>query len=356
MPAIHALATASAPYAIVQQQARDFAERLFADDPAFFERMAGVYANAGIETRQLCVPPEWFDAPHGWTDRNAVFTEQALALLETAARCCLDQAALGPEAVDAIVVVSSTGVTTPSLDARLMERLPFRRDVMRLPVFGLGCAGGSIGLGRAAAWARAEPGSRVLLLVVELCGLAFRLGDRRKSNIIATALFGDGAAACLVGGDPPDAASAPAMVKGWGEYTWPDSLDIMGWSIEEDGFGVIFSRDIPALIRRDLRPAAEAFLDRHGLGLGDLQGLICHPGGTKVLAAVEEALGFAPHSLDPERSVLRRHGNMSAPTVLFVLAERLARGDRGAHLMLALGPGFTVGFALLRLGAAEAGA
>ena len=348
MPVIQALSTASPPYRIEQGEARDFAERLFADDPAFFERMVGVYLNAGIDTRQMCVPLSWFDQPHGWTDRNATYTEQALALLEDATQTCLAAVRLEPAAVDAIVVVSSTGVTTPSLDARLMDRLPFRRDVMRLPVFGLGCAGGAVGLGRAAALAKAQPGIRVLLLVVELCGLAFRRKDRRKSNVVATALFGDGAAACLVGADSREPA-AMATVEGWGEYTWPASLTVMGWSIEEDGFGVIFSRDIPALVRQALRPAAEAFLAKHGLGLRDLAGLVCHPGGTKVLAAIEDALGVGSGLLAPERDVLRRHGNMSAPTVLFVLAESLTRQARGRHLMLALGPGFTVGFALLDL-------
>lgn len=351
MPAIRALSTASPPHHVAQATARSFAERLFADDPAFFERMAGVYANAGIEARQLCVPPAWFEQPHGWVDRNGTFTVEALALLERVATDCLARAGLAPQAVDALVVVSSTGVTTPSLDARLMERLPFRRDVMRLPIFGLGCAGGVMGLGRAAALARAEPASRVLLLVVELCGLAFRRADRRKNNVIATALFGDGAAAALIGGEARDGPPL-AVAEAWGEHTWPDSLDIMGWSIEEDGFGVIFSRDIPALVRHDLRRAAEAFLARHELGLADLAGLVCHPGGTKVLAAIEDSLGTGPGALDPEREVLRRHGNMSAPTVLFVLARRLARGAVGRHLMTALGPGFTAGFALLDLSGA----
>jgi alkylresorcinol/alkylpyrone synthase len=353
MPAIRAIATASPPHRIVQDQARDFARRLFADDPDFFARMVSVYENAGIDTRDLCVPPAWFEEPHGWTDRNGVFTEQALTLLERAARDCLARAEIAAEAVDVLVTVSSTGIATPSLDARLMERLAFRRDVMRLPVFGLGCAGGTIGLGRAAALARAEPGSIVLLLVVELCGLAFRRDDRRKSNVIATALFGDGAAACLIRGADGGSAGALADVSGWGEYTWPDSLDVMGWSIEADGFGVIFSRDIPAMIRQGLRPAADAFLARHGHTVEDLRGLVCHPGGTKVLAAIRDALGCPDAELDCERGVLRRHGNMSAPTVLFVLADRLARKPRGLHMMLALGPGFTVGFALLDFGGAR---
>ncbi len=347
MPSIAALATASPDYVIPQALARDYAARIFADRPGLFQRMAGVFDNAGIDTRRSCVPPDWYLEPHGWPDRNGLYVRHALDLLQTAARQCLDNAGVAAAAIDAVVAVSSTGVATPSLDARLMERLPFRRDVMRLPVFGLGCAGGVLGLARAAALAQAMPGARILLLVVELCGLAFRRRDVRKNNIVATALFGDGAAAVLLEADTTGGGGP--VLRAWGEHTWPDSLDVMGWSVEDDGLGVIFSRDIPTIVRTDMRAAADAFLARHTLTAADLDGMICHPGGTKVLAAIEDSFNLGDGALAAERAVLRRFGNMSAPTVLFVLAEKMAAGARGRHLMTALGPGFSVGFLLLDL-------
>jgi alkylresorcinol/alkylpyrone synthase len=176
---------------------------------------------------------------------------------------------------------------------------------------------------------------------VELCALTFRAGDRSKSNIVATALFGDGAAAALIGdGEGP-------LLGGGGEHTWPNSLDVMGWRIEEDGLGVLFSRDIPTLVRRELRQAAANFLATRGLGLEDIDGIVCHPGGAKVLDAIEEAFGFPAGALPEAREVLRRYGNMSAPTVLFVLERMLGRMTSGRYLMTALGPGFTAGFQLL---------
>jgi len=224
-----------------------------------------------------------------------------------------------------------------------MERLPFRPDTVRLPVFGLGCAGGVLGLARATALSRALNGT-VLLLVVELCGPTFRRGDLTKSNVVATALFGDGAAAVLI--RPEDGLPALGPT---GEHRWPGTLDVMGWSVEADGLGVIFSRDIPTLVRNDMRPAAEGFLARHGLGLGDLSGFVFHPGGTKVVEALRDAFDLPEAAMAAERAVLRRYGNMSAVTVLFVLAEK-RRSMAGRWLLSALGPGFCAGFTLLDCG------
>jgi len=222
------------------------------------------------------------------------------------------------------------------------QEVALRRDIHRLPVFGLGCAGGVIGLSHAAALARAAPDSRVLFLVVELCALTFRHGDNSNSNIVASALFGDGAAAALVGCAGEGPALGPA-----GAHTWPGSLDVMGWNVAEDGLGVQFSRDIPGLIRAEFRAAAAAFLERHGLGLADIDRPICHPGGAKVLDALEAAFALPRGAMTEARSVLRDYGNMSAATVLFVLERALANGAAGRLLLSALGPGFTAGFQVL---------
>jgi alkylresorcinol/alkylpyrone synthase len=342
VPRLCAIATALPEHRIEQDAFKRFGARVFGPLGETFERMSEVYDNAGIAARHAAAPLEWLTENPGWAVRQNRFCDVALALLETAAERCLDRAGLTPADVDGIVAVSTTGVATPSLDARLMERMPFRRDVQRLPVFGLGCGGGVQGLARAAALARATPGQRWLLLVVELCTLTFRPNDISKSNIVATALFGDGAAAALVSCD----GDGPA-VTAWGEHTWPGSLDVMGWRIEDDGFGVLFSRDIPYLVGRDLAPALDGFLRGHGLARGDIDDWLLHPGGAKVLDALEGMLGLGQGGLRHARAVLREYGNMSAPTALFVVERALSRGATGRLLTGALGPGFTAGFVVL---------
>lgn len=345
LPRLLSIATAVPPFVLTQAEVVARATTLFRDCPGEIERLLPAYDNAGIARRHSCVPIEWFLEPHGWVERNRLYLDNAVPLLERAARDCLARAGRAAEAVDAIVTVSTTGIATPSLDALLMERLPFKRDVTRLPIFGLGCAGGVLGLSRAATLARADPGATVLFLVVELCSLTFRKDDISKSNIIAAALFGDGAAAALIG-----TGRGPALTAA-GEYTWPDSLDVMGWSVEEDGLGVLFSRDIPTLVRTRFRAALDSFLGRNGMTIADIDHFICHPGGAKVIAALEDAFGVDAGSLRAARDILRDYGNMSAATVLFVL-ERLWNGGMRRGLISALGPGFTVAFQLIDAGPA----
>ncbi len=349
-------------YTLRQEDVVRRVKHLFAGRRLDIDRLLPAFDNAGILTRRSCMPIDWYLTPSDWKTRNQLFIDNAVELLEQAALDCLAQAGLGPEAVDGLVTVSTTGVATPSLDAHLMNRLAFRSDLKRLPIFGLGCAGGVVGLSRAAAMARAAPGTRILCLVVELCALTFRANDRSKSNVIATALFGDGAAAVLLEAPEPDAATpggarpggtvpervtqGPRLTAG-GEFTWPASLDVMGWTVENDGLGVLFSRDIPALVRERLGTALDGFLAQEGLSRDDIDGYICHPGGAKVIAALEEVFGLENGALKDARSVLRDFGNMSAVTVLFVLERMRAAGLRGRYVMTALGPGFTAGFQIL---------
>jgi alkylresorcinol/alkylpyrone synthase len=352
-PALLSLATAVPPVVLRQDEVIARVATLFDGRKSDIARLMPVFDNAGIATRYSCVPLDWYERDHGWAERNRLYIDNALDLLEHAAMVCLERAGLVAGDIDAIVTVSTTGIATPSLDARLMERLAVRRDAVRLPIFGLGCAGGVLGLARAASLAQTMPGARVLFLVVELCALTFRKMDQSKSNIIAAALFGDGAAAALLGPPPADGTGAarPPVVEAGGEYTWPDSLDVMGWHVEDDGLGVLFSRDIPTLVRTELRPVLDRFLAGQGLSLSDLDGFACHPGGVKVIAALEETFELAPGSLKVAREILTEYGNMSAVTVLFVL-ERLLRARRqrearGRVLMSALGPGFTAAFLTL---------
>lgn len=342
-PRLLALATAVPPFALDQSDVTIRAGHLFAErGAADLERLMPVFAHAGIERRYSCVPIDWYSEPHGWAERNGLYLEHAVRLLERAGRSALERAGLDATAIDAVVVVSTTGVATPSLDAVLIGRLGLRSDVRRLPIFGLGCAGGVIGLARAADLARAAPGTRILFLAVELCALSFRKNDISKSNVVATALFGDGAAAAVLGSD----GEGPALGAS-GEHTWPQSLGVMGWDVAEDGLKAIFSRDIPALVRRHMRDVVSEFLARHRLDLSDIDHFICHPGGAKVIVALEEAFRLPEGALAHARSVLRDYGNMSAVTALFVLERALAAGDRGRMLMTALGPGFSAGMLLL---------
>jgi alkylresorcinol/alkylpyrone synthase len=344
-PRLLAIATAVPPYALGQAEVTVRARHLFSATAApDLDRLMPVFANAGIDCRYSCVPIEWYDRPHGWVERNALYLEHATDLLERAARRALTLAGRTAEDIDTVVVVSTTGIATPSLDAMLIGRLGLRPDVRRLPIFGLGCAGGVLGLARAADLARVAPDSLVLFLVVELCALSFRKNDTSKSNVVATALFGDGAGAALLscGGE------GPALGAG-GEHTWPDTLDVMGWDVTDDGLKAIFSRDIPTLVHNEMHDAAERFLARHGLSLAKIDQFVCHPGGAKVVLALEKAFGLAPGTLAEERAVLRDYGNMSAATVLFVLERRL-QAARGHLLMTALGPGFTAGFQLIDAG------
>ena len=341
-PHILAIATAVPSYELDQD---DVARRVaLALGPRSREvtRMLPMFGNTGIERRYSCVPIEWYETLHDWPERNRIYLDTAVDLLESATREALARAGRSAEDIDAIVAVSTTGIATPSLDALLMERMGLRRTVRRLPIFGLGCAGGTIGLSRAATMAQAAPGSLVLFLVVELCALSFRRDDFTKSNIVATALFGDGAAAALLCSD-----GNGARVTAGGEYTWPDTLDVMGWDVTGDGLKAIFSRDIPELVTNHLHDVAVGFLADNGLTLSDVDRFVCHPGGAKVLEALEIAYELPAGTLVESRDVLREYGNMSAATVMFVLHRTLTNGATPwkRALVSALGPGFTAGFA-----------
>jgi alkylresorcinol/alkylpyrone synthase len=331
------VATALPPHRLLQSDAAAAARRLFSHRYAAFERLAPVFETSGIHQRYTVRPLDWYGATLDWPERNAAYLEGAQALFIDAATAALDRAGCRASDIDTIVTVSSTGIATPSLEARVAQRMGFRADVERVPVFGLGCAGGVTGLAVASRLARARPGATVLLVAIEICTAAFRLDQLTSANIVATALFGDGAAACLVrAGD-----GGAAAVEGAGEHLWPDSLDIMGWKVDPTGLGVIFDRAIPPFATAHVGDAVDGILGRLGLARRDVDRFACHPGGAKVITALEAALSLDQGTLDIERDVLQSHGNMSAPTVLFVLERLLAAGLPRRTVLAALGPGFT---------------
>lgn len=343
------LATAVPPHVLHQSDVAERARSIFGPMFARFPQLDDVFVNAGIERRYSVRPVEWFDKPLDWTERSAAYLDGASSLFVEAGRKALERAGVSAKDVDMVVTMSSTGVATPSLDARAGPKLGLRTDCVRIPVFGLGCAGGVAGMALASKLARAEPGKIVLVIVVELCTLAFRRDRINKADVISTALFGDGAAAAVVQAKP--SASAVAQIGGAGEHLWPDTLDIMGWSIDPVGFGVLLSRALPKFVEERLAAPVKNFVDAQGLDPNIR--LVCHPGGAKVLEAVEAALHHAPGSFVDERTILRNYGNMSAPTVMFVLEEALRRGLAGPAVMSALGPGFTATFLAMDANAAR---
>lgn len=344
--AILSLSVALPPHTLSQHEAVAVARELLSAGFPSFDRLAQVFVTAGIRRRYLAKPVDWYRTPHDWPARNQAFLEVAVDLFEEAATRALDEAGLDAAAVDTIVTVSSTGIATPTLEAHAMRRMGFRENVVRVPIFGLGCAGGVSGLALAAKLARASPGSTVLLVVVELCSLAFRTTELSKADIVSTALFGDGAAASVL----RSGSEGFAYVAGSAERTWSDTLDIMGWRIDPDGLGVIFNRAIPDFVHRHLRAAMDAMLAEQNLTPRDIDRFICHPGGARVIEAIEQAFLLAAGTLHEEREVLADYGNMSAPTALFVLDRVRRTGLPPLSVITALGPGFTASTVTLRSG------
>jgi alkylresorcinol/alkylpyrone synthase len=331
------LATAVPPHTLSQTEAKAIARELFAGRKALFDRLQGVFDNAGIDRRNTVAPLDWYAGDHRWESRNRLYLEAAETLFLDAAGKAIAAAGLRPEDIDGVVCVSTTGIATPSLEARAGPALGLRPNVRRVPMFGLGCAGGISGLATAARLAAAEPGSRWLFVCIETCSISIRLDSDDPAALVATALFGDGAAAAVVGGDQTGIAEVTAA----GEKLWPDTLGIMGWRVEDPGFAVVFDRAIPPFVTAELAAAITDLLGEFGTSRDEVGRLCCHPGGAKVVEAIENAMELEAGTLDLERQVLREHGNMSAPTVLFVLEQLLARGLPERTLMTAFGPGFT---------------
>jgi alkylresorcinol/alkylpyrone synthase len=335
--ALLSLATAVPPHTFQQKDVLSAAWDFFGSRFPDYERFASIFANTGIIKRHGVKPFDWYLTQRGWPERTAAFLDGAESLFIEAATKALDDAGLAPADIDTIVTISSTGIATPSLEARVARRMGFRSDVSRVPVFGLGCAGGVSGLSIASRLAQVRPGANVLMVTVELCSLALRLDELTKANIIATSLFADGAAALVLrAGDGGD-----TLIEAVGEHLWPDTLDVMGWNVDPLGFGVILRRTIPDFVTSELKPALTQILARMDRTIADYDRFIFHPGGAKVIDAIETALSLHQGTLEHERAVIADYGNMSAPTALFILERNLAKGLPQRALLTALGPGFT---------------
>ena len=331
------LATAVPSQVVEQHEAKARAREAFGGKKALFDRLSGVFDNAGIARRHIVAPQDWYMADHGWHDRNAVYLEAAESMFIEAAGAAIEKAELKPDEIDGVVSVSTTGIATPSLEARVADRVGFRDDIRRVPVFGLGCAGGVNGLATASRMAAADPGTNWLFVTVETCSISIRLDSDDPAAVVATALFGDGAAAAVV----TAGEHSLARITGSAEQLFPDTLRIMGWDVEDPGLAVVFDRAIPPFIEQHLAPTIDAMCARMGVAREDIDRLCCHPGGVKVIDAIETALNLNQGELNLEREVLNDYGNMSAPTVMFVLDRLLKQELPDRVLMTAFGPGFT---------------
>jgi alkylresorcinol/alkylpyrone synthase len=340
---LRSLATAVPPRVIEQHEAKARAREAFGGRKALFDRLAGVFDNAGIAKRHIVAPQDWYMGDHGWSDRNDLYLEAAEALFEEVATSAIDKAGLTPGQIDGVVTVSTTGIATPSLEARVGPRIGLRDDIRRVPVFGLGCAGGVNGLALTSRLAASEPGTNWLFVTIETCSISIRLDSDDPAAVVATALFGDGAAAAVVS----SGEHSLARIVGGAEKLWPDTQRIMGWDVEDPGLAVVFDRAIPPFIEAELAEAVDEMCARLGIARRDVDRFCCHPGGVKVIDAIETALELNQGELNIEREVLRDYGNMSAPTVLFVLERLLEQGLPKRVLMTAFGPGFTCAGLLL---------
>jgi alkylresorcinol/alkylpyrone synthase len=341
---ILSVATANPAFELRQADAREHAKRLY----PHLQNLWTLYDNTAIECRYNCEPIDWYLEPHDWEERTASFQRHALDLLADVTLKTTAAAGVGLDAIEILVTNTITGLAIPSLDAKLFNRLKLAPTVERLPIFGLGCGGGVAGLARATRLAHASAGAHVLFLTVDLCSLCLRVNDPSPAMFVSGALFGDGAAGVLMRNTAGGARGGPRILA-IGEWCWPQTEYIMGWDIKDDGFGVVLSPELPFLMRKALAPAVHDFLDRNGFRLSDFNGFLFHPGGRKLLETVEQVLGVERKQLKYSWEILRRYGNMSSATALFVLEEAIRQDARGPHLLAAFGPGFSAYFVVVDL-------
>ena len=342
---LRGLATASPGDPVSQERLKGILSDLWIGSDAKLRTMLNVFDSSGVKTRHFALPLEEYAALGTFAERNTRYVACARALDVEASTKALARAGLSPEDVTHVVFVSSTGIATPSLDAHLINDLPLPGSVRRCPLWGLGCGGGGAALGLAADLARTSPDAVVLVVVIELCSLAFVPGDRTKLNLVASALFGDGAAAAVVAG-----SGRGIELLGHRTTTWPGTLDMMGWDLTEQGLSLVLSRSLPAFARERMGPVVDDLRAAAGWEQGEMPAFLAiHPGGPKVLEALAESLGAPPALLAPARRVLARHGNMSAPTFLYVLDEILSETPEpdGPGIYSVLGPGFTCDIGIL---------
>ncbi len=344
---IVATATALPEHTITRDDVKYYMGRVFDIPERKLEAMMSIVDNAQVHKRHAIFPIEYTVEPRALHKTNQEYMEHAIKLGREAAEKCLERAGLRADEVDLIITVSCTGFMIPSLDAHLINLMGFRSNVRRMPFTELGCAAGAMALGRAADFLKAEPGGNVLIIAVELPSLTFQRKDISQANLISSILFGDGAAAVLVSGQP---RPGPKILVSE-TYTFPDSLGAMGFDLRDSGFHILLAKDVPEMIGAKIRGLIDGFLERHGTKQEDIKGWILHPGGARLLGNVEIALGLTKCQTQPSWDILANVGNLSSATILFILQEWLEKRPLkpGEHaLAAAFGPGFSAEFLLLQ--------
>ena len=320
-------------------------------DPGRQAVMRRIHASSGVETRNLVMPLEQYSSIASFQESNDFFIAEGTTLAERALTGALAAAGLQPTDVDFLLFTSVTGIAAPSIDAQLVQRLGLRTDVKRLPSFGLGCVAGAAGIARVHDYLTGHPNEVAVLLSVELCSLTVQASDDSMANIVASGLFGDGAAAVIMVGDNRAkqlGLPGPEIVDTRSRI-YPDTADVIGWDIGGTGFRIVLSAGVPEVIDRNFASDAEGLLAAHDLTIADVGAWAAHPGGPKVLEAFARALDLPDGALDASWRSLARVGNLSSAAVLHVLAELMdahqAPGTNG--LLFALGPGVTAELVLL---------
>jgi alkylresorcinol/alkylpyrone synthase len=338
---IAAVASALPPHRYDQQTLARWLQDVWRDRPEATRRLAALHENVEVRTRHLALPLERYEQLRTFGQCNDAWIAAATDLGAQVLRTALGRAGLRVEDVDAVFFSTVTGAASPSIDARLVNRLGLRPDVKRVPMFGLGCVAGAAALARAADYVRAFPGHVAVALTIELCSLTLQRDDLSVANLIATGLFADGASCAIVAGSQRP-ARGPRVVATRSVF-YPDTEDVMGWHVSEHGFRIVLSAEVPVIARERLPADAAAFLRELGWRRADLAAWVCHPGGPKVLHALADGLGLQRADLQVSWDVLRDCGNLSSASVLMILEETLRRrtfapGER--LLLLAMGPGF----------------
>jgi len=351
MPSLAAISKIDFPYKVDQQEVKRRAKEVFITTYPKIERMMGAFDNTEILNRNFCKPLEYYNTIHTFEDQNAEYIRVSLEYAVKAIEECVISAQIHKEEITDIIFISTTGLSTPSLDALIINKMRLNQNINRMAIFGLGCGGGVAGFSKASVLAKANKDAVVLLVTVELCSLTFLRNDFSKSNFIGASLFADGVAACIITGDNHINKTQNAITyEATQSKLYFDSLDVMGWEFLDRGFKVLFSSDIPTIIANNVHQDIKSFLEKQELKLSDIKNFIFHPGGKKVLTAYEDALPVAGDFLKNTREVMNENGNMSSATVLYVLERFFNNGFiDGYGLMVSMGPGFSCEMVLLQM-------
>jgi alkylresorcinol/alkylpyrone synthase len=313
-----------------------------------------LHESAQVRTRYLALPIEQYPKLAGFTAANDAFIEHAVDLGTRAVLGALDAAGLGPRDVDVVFSTTVTGIAAPSIEARIATAIGLRPDIKRVPMFGLGCVAGAAGIGRAHDYLAGAPDEVAVLLSVELCSLTMQRGDPSTANLVASGLFGDGASGVVLLGDQraedlPVAFGGPEVI-GSRSHLYPDSERTMGWDVTADGLKIVLNAEVPDLVQRYLGEDVRGFLADHGLTVDDVAAWVCHPGGPKVILAIQDVLGLPPDALELTWRSLADVGNLSSSSVLHVLRDTMDKHPPAGRpgVLMAMGPGFCSELVLLR--------